>query len=246
MKPLMKIAWVETKLFARESQTMFFTFAFPLLMLIVFASINEIDGDSQNRLGQQSIAAMTTGFAGMVVAITALSAMPTTIAHYREHGILRRLQATPLSPAAVVGGQVVVQLLMTGAGLIMLLLSGVLFYGLEIPASIGFAILGLLLGSVSLFSVGFLIAAFVSTTRSAQVVGQAIFFPMIFLSGATFPRDEMPDTLLRIGDILPLTHAIELVQGLWFDSEWNLGSLAVLAGFTVVGSAVGIRRFRWQ
>ena len=60
MTALTKIGFVETKLFLREPQTMFFTFAFPVLMLIVFASIAQLDGDSVNLVGQQSIGRMIT------------------------------------------------------------------------------------------------------------------------------------------------------------------------------------------
>ena len=189
---------------------------------------------------------MVTGYAGMILAITALSAMPSTIAQYREQGVLRRLQATPLSPAAVVGGQVAVQLVMSGVGLVILIGTGILFYGLTIPSSVGVALIGLLLGSVSLFAVGFVIAALARSTRSALVIGQALFFPMIFLSGATFPRDQMPETVKRVGDFLPLTHVINVFQGLWFDGSWDLVSLGVLLGFLSVGTVVGVWRFRWQ
>ena len=70
MTALAKIGFVETKLFLREPQTTFFTFAFPLLMLVVFATIYQLDGDSTNRLGRQAIGTMITGFAGMVIATT--------------------------------------------------------------------------------------------------------------------------------------------------------------------------------
>ena len=53
MTTLAKIGFVETKLFLREPQTVFFTFAFPLLMLVIFASINRVDGDSVNRLASR-------------------------------------------------------------------------------------------------------------------------------------------------------------------------------------------------
>ena len=245
MQALAKIGVMETKLFLREPQTVFFTFAFPLLMLVVFASINQLGPDDMF-FGRQAVGRMVTGFIGMIIATTGLSAMPSTIVAYREQGVLRQLNATPLHPSTIVGGQIAVQLIMTAFGTLLLIVGGIVFYGLDIPTFVGVALVGLALGSLSMFAVGYIIAATVSTTRAATVIGQALFFPMIFLSGATFPREQMPETMQRIGDFLPLTHVINVFQDPWFDQSWNLVSLGVLLGILVIGTVVGTRAFRWE
>ncbi|MCK5156364.1 MAG: ABC transporter permease [Spirochaetales bacterium] len=68
---------------------------------------------------------------------------------------------------------------------------------------------------------GFIIASLAPTVRVAETVGMAIYFPMIFLSGATIPVQVMPDTLTKITNILPLTHIVKLMQGLWYGNFRN-------------------------
>ena len=135
---------------------------------------------------------MVTGYIGMIIAVTGLSTMSTTIAAYRERGILRRLSATPLDPFAVVGAQMAAQLGITVLGGALLMVAGILSYGLELPRMPLVVVLGLALDILSMFAVGFVIAALVRTLRATQAVGQALLFPMIFLSGATFFREDMP------------------------------------------------------
>ena len=245
LKPISKMTFVEAKLFLRETSTVFFTFAFPLILLFVFGGIFSISSDD-NIDGRQAIGVMVTGYMGLLIATTGITTMPTTIAAYREQGILRRLGVTPISPAIVVGAQLGVQLVMTAIGAVILMVAGRLAYGMEIPSAPLVVIPGLVLGAASLFAVGYVIAALIPTLRAAQVVGQALFFPMIFLSGATFPRADMPETVQRIADFLPLTHVVTLVQDLWFEQSWNLVSLSVLVGILVVGTIVGTRTFRWE
>ena len=245
MQAAMKLTATETKLFLRETPTVFFTFAFPLILLFVFGSIFAVESGSTIG-GRQAVGVMVTGYIGMIIATTGLSAMPTTIAAYRERGILRRMGTTPLHPLSVVGAQMGAQLAMTAVGATILIVAGRLAFGLDIPTAPLIVLPGVILGGLSIFAVGFVLAAVIPSLRAAQVVGQALFFPMIFLSGATIPRDDMPEAVLRVGDFIPLTHVIKLMQGLWFDQSWNLVSVGVLLGILVAGAAIGSRMFRWE
>ena len=94
--------------------------------------------------------------------------------------------------------------------------------------------------------VGVLIAAVVPTARTAQAVAAALYFPMIFLSGAVIPRFALPDFAQRIGDVLPLTYVVRAVQEPWIGNGWDPLALAVLAGITAVASFVAARTFRWE
>jgi ABC-2 type transport system permease protein len=103
------------------------------------------------------------------------------------------------------------------------------------------------LASLSFFAVGFVLAGLVSSARTATVVGQVIFFPMFFLSGAAgIPREMLPDTLRRASDFLPLTYVVELVQDLWIEGTWNMTAVLVLVGVLAGAVILSARTFRWE
>jgi ABC-2 type transport system permease protein len=75
-----------------------------------------------------------------------------------------------------------------------------------------------------------------------------LMMPQIFLSGATIPMEVMPEWIQQISPAIPLTHVVDLLQGLWFGDAWgnNLVAVAVLVGMLVVGTIVSAKTFRWE
>lgn len=244
MRPLLKLTLVEAKLFAREPAAVFFTLAFPVMVLLLFGSI--YGGYPIPGTDLRGIDMSTPAYFGMIIGTVGLIGLPTTLAAYREHGVLRRLRAAPLRPSAVLGAQVLVNLLMTAIGIALLVAAARLAFDLRAPESPLLVALALALSSVSFFAVGFALAGLLPTVRVATAVGQAIFFPMLFLSGAALPRTELPDALRRVSDFLPLTHAVNLLQDAWIDGSWNVLSAAMLLGVLVVAVAGSARTFRWE
>lgn len=245
MRAFLKMTWVEFKLFVRQPVGFFFTFAFPLIVLFIFGSIfgNEpVDTFG----GKGTVDISVPGYIGMIIGTLGMIGLPISLATYREQGVLRRFRATPLRPTVVLGAQVLVNLIMLVVGVVLLAVLGILVYGLQLPGALLPVIIAILLGGVSFFAVGFLLAGVVGTPRTAQAVGMAIFFPMLFLAGGALPRQLFPETVRRVGDFLPLTHVVNLIRDLWFGEGWNLTSLAVLAGVFVVSVLVSVRTFRWE
>ncbi|WP_236640436.1 ABC transporter permease [Tepidimonas charontis] len=73
--------------------------------------------------------------------------------------------------------------------------------------------------------------------------------PMMFLSGVFFPREQLPTWVQAVSDILPLTHAVQLVRPLFLD-RWPANAalhLAILAAYAAgafwVALALTRRRF---
>jgi len=66
--------------------------------------------------------------------------------------------------------------------------------------------------------------------------------PMMFLSGVFFPREQLPELVLWLANLLPLTHAVQLVRPLFLD-QWPADAwlhAGVLAAYTVVGFWVAL------
>ena len=95
---------------------------------------------------------------------------------------------------------------------------------------------------------GFIIASIVPTARFAQPIGSVLLWPMFVVSGLFFPLEALP-TGWRVGlSVLPTTHAVALMQGIWDGHGWgahwtNVVALTVIFG---VCCAISARVFRWE
>ena len=245
MRTLIKLTWVEFKLFLRQPIAVFFTLIFPPMMLLLFGSIY---GNEPSAFlgGQGSVDVSTPGYCAMIIGTTGLLSAPITLAMYRERGVLRRYRATPLSSLTVIWSQVLVNFFMTVLGIGLLFILARLIYDVRVPeAPLGVIVAGCL-SSFSFMAAGFLLATLASSARAANIVGMAIFYPMLFLSGAGMPRQILPEAIQRFGDFLPLTHVTILISDLWYGQGWNLVSLVVLIALLVVSTVTSVLLFRWE
>jgi ABC-2 type transport system permease protein len=247
MRALTKYTWMEIKLFLREPIGAFFTLAFPLMMLFLFGTIygNE---PSPYFNGYGSVDVSVPAYTAMIISTTGIMGLSITMSAYREKGILRRLRATPLRPQVILVAQVVVIFLMTVAGMLMLILAGKLFYNLRFDGDPISVVLAFILGSLSFFSLGFVLASVMPNARTAQVVGMVIFYPMLFLSGAGLPLELLPDGVRKVSNFLPLTHVVTLLRGLWTGDAWNqhVTEVIVLSSLLLVGVLISAKTFRWE
>jgi len=247
MRGFWKLTWIEMKLFLREPMAAFFTLVFPLMLLFLFGSIY---GNEPTTFfgGFGSVDVSVPAYTAMIIATTGLLSITIQIASYREFGILRRLRATPLRPQAVLSAQVMVIFAMTILSMTMLIIAGKIFYGLRFagnPVSVLFAFV---LGSFSFFALGFVLASLLTSARSAMVVAMALFFPMLFLSGAAIPIEVLPENIRQFAQVLPLTHVVTLLRGLWIGDSlvMHLKEIVFLSVQLVVGVGVSIKIFKWM
>ncbi len=247
MTGFVKLSWVEMKLFLREPLAAFFTLAFPVLLLLLFGSVfGNTPAPATSGFGFVDTA--VPAYTALVIATSALLALGTTLASYRERGVLRRLQATPLHPIAILAAEVVVLFTMTTLGMVLLVAVGRIAFGLRCAGSVPVLFAAFTFCCGVLFALGFVLASVVPTVRSAQAIGMAVFYPMIFLSGAALPRDLLPDAVQRVAVVLPLTHVVTLLQSLWMGESWSahLAETGILVGFAAAGVALSVGTFRWE
>ena len=247
MNSLIKMTWVETKLFLREPVGAFFTLAFPLMMLFLFGSIygnepSEIFG------GLGTIDISIPAYTAMIIATTGLVGLTITISAYREHGILRRLRTTPIRPLTILMVQVIVLFGMTTLGMLLLVAAGKIVYNIRFSGNLLSVFGGFALSSLSFFALGFIIAGIMPTARTAQVVSMVLLYPMLFLSGAGFPRELLPEAIKKVSTFLPLTHVVTLLRGLWIGESWgqHTTEVLVLGAVLIVGMLVSSYTFRWE
>ncbi|HJZ75655.1 MAG TPA: ABC transporter permease [Vicinamibacterales bacterium] len=264
LRGLVKLTWLEIKIFLREPMGAVGTIIIPVAMFIVFGRVaggmfapGTVGGPATSP-GTSAPAALGADgvwvrvilpvFAALLIALSAVISLVTIISIYREGGILKRLRATPLRPATILTAHVVVKLLFTAATLALLVLAGKRYYPSGVSVSVGSAAIALLISTWSVLSLGFIIASLVPTARFAQPIAAAIFYPMVALSGLFVPLASMPPGLRTVARLLPLTYAVSLLKGIWQGDSWfaHAGDVAALVVVFAVCVAISSRVFRWE
>src|SRR5689334_5027504 len=195
MRGLFQLTWLEIKIFLREPLGAIGTLFVPVAMFLLVG--RAVRGSSGPRTpdGVQFLQSGLPVMAALFMAISAVISLVTVISIYREGGILKRLRATPLRPYTILSAHVLVKLLFTVVSLTLMIAAGRRFYPVGIAVRpISFA-LALLFTTLSILSIGFVVASLVRTARFAQPVSALIFYPMIGLSGLFVPVEALPGSL---------------------------------------------------
>ncbi|MCI0440299.1 MAG: ABC transporter permease [Chloroflexi bacterium] len=246
MRMLAKLTWVELKLFVREPLTVVFSLAFPLILFLVLAEVFGNEADPEVYRGVGAIDFYVPAYIGLVIASVGIIGIPVHLAAYREAGVLRRFRASSIPVWSVFGSQIIVSYAIAIASGALVILIAVLLYDMSAPQFAGGVIAAFVLGTLSFAALGFLLGAVLPTPRVAQLAGLMLFFVMMLLSGPGPPREVLGDVLQRVGDVLPLTHIVVLMQDPWLGFGWNLGEMLVSLGILAGSALLAVRFFRWE
>ncbi|MDM5227455.1 ABC transporter permease [Cytobacillus sp. NJ13] len=137
----------------------------------------------------------------------------TVLTNYRETGVLRRYQSTPLQPWKILAAHT-----FQGTVALLLMVFGMLLYDLTLPAYIGSTLLSLLISILAFFPFALFLTSLAKNAQSAAAISSLFLNLMLFLSGATLPLEMMPSVLQYAAKILPLYYVIQLLRGTWTEA----------------------------
>jgi ABC-2 type transport system permease protein len=247
MRGLKQLTVMNFKLYLREPIATFFTLAFPPLLVLLFGAMY---GNDPSPLygGYGTMDITMPAYTALILGTIGLLGVPITTSGYREQGVLRRFRATPMRPLTYIVADLLTNLVMTLLGMVILIVVGWALYKVRFEGQVLSVFVAVVFSGLTMFSIGYLIASLAPGARTAQVIGMVIFYPMMFLSGASIPLEVMPEGIRRIADFLPLTYVVTLLRGLWFGEGWgeHLTEVIVLGGILVVSAGLAARFFRWE
>jgi ABC-2 type transport system permease protein len=246
MRTLTKLTWVEIKLFVRDPLTLAFTFALPLINLVVLAGVFGNTPNPDIYRGVGPIDYYVPAYFGLVMAAFGVVALPVHLTYYRERGILRRLRASSIPIWSVLGSQLIVSFATAVLGSILLFAAAMLAYDIHLPQQAGLFIPAFVLGILSLNSFGFFLGSILPTTRAAQGIGIILYFVMLILGGAGPPPEVLPNAMRIVGDITPVKYVVLMLQDPWLGFGWHGTASLVVLGITVVATLLSARFFRWE
>ena len=189
------------------------------------------------------------GILSMNMMFSALFGVGYVIVRYRKNGMLKRLQATPVTAFEYLGAQIVSRLLL------IMVITIFIFYGTNLI--IGYAMYGshlnlflvFALGAINLISLGLIVAARARSEETAGGLLNLLSWPMMFLSGVWFSLEGTNPIMQKIAEALPLTHITAAARAIMIDGA-GLGDvsyhLIVLLVQTVIFLIIGALLFRWE
>jgi ABC-2 type transport system permease protein len=228
----------ELRLYSRSRELAFFTFLLPMILylLLGFAygddELHDVKGSDYLMIGTLGYGVVATAFAGLTIVLVIR----------REDGILKRLRSTPLPAPTYLTAVLATTMIAFLVQAVCIVAVGMLAFGASFPSRLVSLVLALILGAASFAALG------VALTGLVHRAENAIYFPMLFISGSFFERETFPEFLQTIASLLPLTYFIDLVFGVVFEGDqiWDRpGDVAVLAAWGLAGALFAVRRFRW-
>jgi ABC-2 type transport system permease protein len=225
-----------------------FTFLFPIMFLVIFASLN-----SNSHLKALGGISYTTFFVPGILAYGVIATtyvnMAISTAVLRDEGVLKRMQGTPLPRWAYVAARIGSTVLIVGAMVVLTLLIGALAYGVQIRGStLPGLIATLVLGTAAFTALGIGITRFIPSAEAAPVVVNLTVLPLTFISSIWFPSSTMPRWLTDVAKVFPIR---PLADGLEYafnphttGAGFNGGDLRALAIWTAVGVFLMLRFLR--
>jgi ABC-2 type transport system permease protein len=246
MRALLKLSWLEFKIFAREPLGLIGSLILPTVIVVGIG--RTMGGASTSPRVTDFVAIDLPVFAALTASVNAVLSLVTIVSIYREGGILKRLRATPLRPAAILSAHVLVKIAMTLGTLLVMMAAGrrvlPFHFDLHTLSFLAAAVISM----ASIVAIGFLIASVVPTARFAQPIGGLVLYPMLILSGVFFPVSTLPAWLNAVVHALPFLYAVPLLKGIWIGDPWSahLLDIGALVLFAAVLTGLASRFFRWE
>ncbi len=230
--------------FWRNPQSAFFTFVFPVVIILIFGAVFAGSGPSPFYNGLSGLQYYVPTIAALSVLGACYSQLAIVLAARRQTGILKRLRATPL-PAWIYFVGLLAHCIMVSIVDVALIIGIGRLYGVPLPTHWGALLVTLVLGAASFCALGVAVASLIRNSEAAPAVVQFVLFPLVFISGTYFPIHS--DVLNGIAGVLPVRPFNQALLGPFAQhAGFDWPHLGVLLIWGVVGAAVAIRRFRWD
>jgi len=237
------------KAFWRNPASAFFTFAFPLMFLVIFTALL---GHYTVRIGARTIDTSTYYVASMATfaAITAcFNNIAMGLSFQREDGVLKRTNGTPLPAASFIGARILHAVFISVLLVVLTAAFGHAFYHASIPAGLSllrFAI-AILVGSAAFCALGMALTAVVPNADAAGPIVNAVILPVEFLSGIFIAfGNNTPDWILWVARVFPVRHFAVSMQAGFLGTAFSWTDVLVVAAWGVAGMLLAMRFFSWE
>jgi ABC transporter DrrB family efflux protein len=188
------------------------------------------------------------GIISMGMMFSSLFGIGFTIVRYRQNGVLKRLKATPLTSFEYLCAQITSRLLMILITNIILYFGCSWLLGFQCRGSLIHLLIFFTIGTISVISLGLIVAARTKTEELAHGLLNIITWPMMFLSEVWFSIADAPQWIKRFALCLPLSHVTSGLRHIMNDGAhlFDLSSeIFYLSIMTIIFLFIGSIMFKW-
>lgn len=239
-------AALEQRAFWRNPEYAAGTFALPLVLLLVLGAT--IAGHRQPAVNVPETTLFVPGMLAFGLIVAAYANLASRIAVLRSDGVLKRVAATPLPPAAYLAGQLASTFVTTALiAVSTAVLGGIAFGAVPRPGGLLPLLLGLGLGTVCLAALALAVSAAIPNGEAAGAVTMASYLPFAIGSGVFSTTLALPGWLDRGLEAFPVKALVEVLQAGYAPGpqRFPAAGLAVLAAWAMTGVVLARRFFRW-
>jgi ABC-2 type transport system permease protein len=219
--------------------------ALPVILLIVFGLIGQHVPGNVGDTGLTIIDLWIPTI--LVISFISISiSLPNTMVRDREIGWLRRVSTTPLHPSMLLAAQLIFDLILAAAAVLIVILGGALVFGASLHVQILPFGVSLLLSIAEIFALGLVLVALTPTQAAGSAVAGVVFFVLMFLSGLWVQPAQVGDPLQTIMYYSPSGAAARALLDSVFNGGPSYAALLTMAVYTVIFGFIAIRYFRWE
>ena len=237
------------KAFWRNPASAFFTFAFPLIFLVIFTALL---GHYTIHLGSKTINTSTYYVASMAsfsVITACFNNIATAVSFQREDGVLKRAHGTPLPGASFLGARILHAVLVAILLVAITAAFGRIVYTADIPTGLHLLefIVALLVGAAAFCALGLAATSLIPNSDAAAPIVNAIILPLEFLSGIFIAFDNStPAWILWVARVFPIRHFVLSMQAAFLGTPFRWTDVLVVAAWGAAGMLLAIRFFSWE
>lgn len=231
----------ENRAFWRNPAAAFFTFAFPLIFLVIFTTI----------FGREAARFFTAGIMTLSIVSATFTNIAMSVTLAREDGILKRVRGTPLPPLAYLAGRMLHAVAIGLVLAVIVMAYGALAQGVEVPwAGLPVLLATLVIGSAAMCALGLALSSLIPNADAAPAVVNAAVLPLYFISNVFTPADQLPEWLDAVSKLFPIRHLADAIASVYSAApaapEMPWGSLAIVAAWGIGAAVFALRYFRWE
>jgi ABC-2 type transport system permease protein len=241
MKAYVELIKIDLKLALRLRTVIFFNYLFPLIFFFTFGTV----------LGAGQRVEMVTQVITMSLALGVLGSglfgAGIRSLQERELNILRRYKVTPITPGPLLVASMVTGWIIFMPYIVVLLALSHYYYHMPWPQHMAALLAFISLGLIAFRAIGLVIASVANNMQEGTILVQLLYFPMLFLSGATFPAERFPPSLTIVSKFIPATYYVKGIKDMIGKNQGiSIEYVGAMLLTTFVGFVVSMKLFRWE